>query len=126
MIAPLTAAEIAESFGVRVYTVGVGTEGMAPYPFKTPFGIKYQDVEVKIDEDMLKEIASMTGGKYFRATNNRKLEDIYIEIDQLEKSKIEVTEFRKKTERFLPIAIIGGILLLLEILLRNSVFRSIP
>lgn len=126
LVAPLTAAEIAESFGIRAYTIGVGSEGMAPYPFKTPFGIKYQNVEVRIDEDMLKEIASMTGGKYFRATNNKKLEDIYEEIDQLEKSKIEVTEFRKKTERFLPFAIIGGILLLLEILLRNSVFKSIP
>jgi len=126
LVAPLTASEIAESFGIRVYTIGVGTKGMAPYPFKTPYGIKYQNVEVKIDEDMLKKIASETGGKYFRATNNKNLEDIYMEIDQLEKSKIEVTEFRRKTERFLPFALLGGILLLLEILLRNTVFRSIP
>ncbi|MFH1319464.1 MAG: VWA domain-containing protein [Bacteroidota bacterium] len=126
LIAPLTAAEIARTFNIRVYTIGVGTRGQAPYPFKTPFGIKYQNVEVKIDEEMLKEIADMTDGKYFRATNKNKLEDIYEEIDQLEKSKIEVTEYRKKTEQFLPFALIAGILLLLEILLRNTVFRSIP
>ena len=83
-------------------------------------------IKKEIDEESLKKIANLTGGKYFRATNKKKLEDIYDEIDQLEKSKIEVTEFRKKTERFLPFAIIGGILLLLEILLRNTVFRSIP
>jgi len=125
-IAPLTAAEIATSFGIRVYTIGVGTIGMAPYPFRTPYGVKYQNIEVKIDEEMLMEIADMSDGKYFRATDNQKLEEIYEEIDNLEKSKIEVTEFSKKTEQFLPIAILAGLLLLLEMLLRTTLYRSIP
>src|SRR5690554_4842510 len=89
-IAPLTAAEIAKTFGIRVYTVGVGTIGTAPYPFQTPFGTQLRDVEVKIDENMLQEISNITGGQYFRATSNTKLQEIYDEIDQLEKSKIEV------------------------------------
>ena len=126
LIAPATAAEIAKSFGIRVYTIGVGTQGTAPYPFQTPYGIKYQEIEVKIDEVMLKEIAQLTGGQYFRAVNKSSLEDIYEEIDKLEKSKIEVTEFKKKTERFLPFAIFAGILVLLELLFRNTFFRSIP
>ncbi|MEX2380288.1 MAG: VWA domain-containing protein [Vicingaceae bacterium] len=125
-IPPLTAAEIAHEFGVRVYTIGVGTLGKAPYPFKTSFGTTaYQNVEVKIDETTLKEIAQMTGGKYFRATNNRSLAAIYDEIDQLEKSKIEVTEYRKKKEEFFPFALIAAILLLLEFTLKNTVYRSI-
>ena len=126
LIAPLTAAEIAKTFNIRAYTIGVGTKGLAPYPVQTPFGTQYQNMEVKIDEEVLKEIADMTGGKYFRATSKTKLENIYNEIDQLEKSKIEVTEYRKKTERFLPFALVAGIFLLLEVLLRNTVFRSIP
>ena len=93
MIPPITAAEIAQKFGIRVYTIGVGTEGFAPYPFQTPFGIQYQDVEVKIDEKTLQDIASLTEGKYFRATNNNSLKNIYKDIDELEKSKIEVTNF---------------------------------
>ena len=102
---PLTAAEIAEKFGIRVYTIGVGTEGFAPYPFQTPFGIQYQDVEVKIDEKTLQDIAILTDGKYFRATNNNSLKEIYKDIDALEKSKIEVTEFHKHSEEFLPFAL---------------------
>ena len=126
-IAPLTASEIASSFGVRVYTIGIGTKGMAPTPVaRNQRGYVYQQREVSIDEDLLKQIAANTGGMYFRATNNRSLEEIYSEIDQLEKSKIEVTEFRKKTERYLPLALLAGILVLLEILLRNTIFRSIP
>lgn len=125
-IPPLTAAEIAREFGVRVYTIGVGTIGKAPYPFKTSFGTTaYQNVEVKIDEPTMKEIAQMTGGKYFRATNNRSLAAIYDEIDQLEKSKIEVSEYRKKKEEFFPFAWIAAILLLLEFTLKNTVYRSI-
>jgi len=126
-IAPLTAAEIAASFGVRVYTIGIGTRGMA----MTPVGIDhtgyvFQNREVSIDEKLLQEIADYTGGKYFRATNNRSLSEIYTEIDALEKSKIEVTEYRRKTEQFLPFALLAGILVLLELLLRNTLFRSIP
>jgi len=105
MVPPLTAAEIAEKFGIRVYTIGVGTEGFAPYPFQTPFGIQYQDVEVKIDEKTLQDIATLTDGKYFRATNNNSLKEIYKDIDLLEKSKIEVTEFHKRSEEFLPFAL---------------------
>ena len=105
MLPPLTAAEIAEKFGIRVYTIGVGTEGFAPYPFQTPFGIQYQDVEVKIDEKTLQDIATLTDGKYFRATNNNSLKEIYKDIDLLEKSKIEVTEFHKRSEEFLPFAL---------------------
>ena len=126
-VAPVTASEIASSFGVRVYTIGIGTKGMAMTPVrKTERGFHYEQRKVSIDEELLKEIASNTGGRYFRATDNRTLEEIYTEIDKLEKSKIEVTEYRKKTEQFLPLALLAGILLVLELLLRNTFFRSIP
>ncbi|WP_316833424.1 VWA domain-containing protein [Pedobacter nutrimenti] len=123
-IPPLTAAEIARQMKVRVYTVGVGTKGYAPYPVKTPFGVQYQQVPVTIDEAMLSKIANITGGQYFRATNNQKLKQIYEQIDKLEKAKIDVTQYHKKTERFLPFALLAGILLLLEFLLKNTVFKS--
>lgn len=125
-IAPITAAEIARTFGIRVYTIGVGTVGMAPYPVQTPYGTQLRDIEVKIDEKMLQEIASLTDGKYFRATNNTKLEEIYKEIDQLEKSKIEVREFSRRSEEFLPFALAGILLLIASLFLRTTVFRSIP
>lgn len=125
-IPPITAAEIAKQFNVRVYTIGVGTIGTAPYPFKTPFGTtQYQSIPVKIDEKTLKSIAEITGGAYFRAINNEKLVEIYNEIDQLEKTKIEVTQYRKKTERFLPWALMGMIFIVLEFVLKNSIYRSI-
>lgn len=124
-IPPLTAAEIAREFGVRTYTIGLGSNGTAPYPFQSAFGTSYRNVEVKIDEKTLKEIAKMTGGKYYRATNNRSLAAIYEEIDQLEKSKIEVTEYRKKKEEFFPFALIGGIILLLQFVLANTVLKTI-
>lgn len=125
-IAPLTAAEIAHTFGIRVYTVGVGTIGTAPYPFKTAFGIQYQNVPVKIDEEVLREIANLTDGKYFRAINNAKLREIYKEIDLLEKSKIEVREVSRKTEEFFLWALIAMLLLSLEIILRLTVLRTNP
>jgi len=125
-IAPLTAAKIAEKFGVRVYTIGVGTKGYAPYPFKTPFGTTvFQDIEVQIDEETLQDIASVTNGKYFRATSNKALEEIYKEIDKLERSKIEVKEYHKKKEEFLLITLLAFSLLILEFLLKLSVFKSI-
>lgn len=125
-IPPITAAEIAKKFDVRVYTIGVGTIGTAPYPFKTPFGTtQYQNVPVKIDEKTLKSIADITGGQYFRAFDNSKLEEIYQEIDALEKTQIEVTQYRKKNERFLPWAIAAILLLLVEFSLNNSFFRRI-
>lgn len=125
-IDPVSAAEIASLYGIRIYTIGVGTIGTAPYPFETPFGIQYQNVEVKIDEALLQKISAMTDGKYFRAVNKQKLQEIYKEIDQLEKSKIDVTEFKRKKEEFFPFLLIALVLLGLEILLRQTVFRTIP
>ena len=125
-IPPLTAAEIAREFGVRTYTIGLGTNGMAPMPYNNGFGgTSYQNVEVKIDEKTMKEISQMTGGQYFRATNNRSLAAIYEEIDQLEKSKIEVTEYRKKKEEFFPFAVIAGLLFAIQFLLINTIFKTI-
>lgn len=126
VVAPFTAAEIAKKFGIRVYTIGVGTEGFAPYPFQTPFGIQYQDVEVQIDEKTLQDIASVTDGKYFRATNNSKLKEIYKDIDKLEKSKIEVTEFHKRSEEFLRFALPALFLLLFGFILETSYLKQIP
>lgn len=125
-IAPETAGEIAKTFGIRVYTIGVGTRGMAPYPFKTPFGIQYQNIEVQIDEAVLKQIASETDGKYFRATNSSKLKEIYNEIDKLEKTKIDVTEFHNYTEEFYPWAIAAALILLVDIILRYTLFKKLP
>lgn len=125
-IAPLTAAEMARTFGMRVYTIGVGTLGTAPYPFQTAFGVQYQNIPVRIDEDVLKEIANLTGGQYFRATHAEKLRTIYDEINQLETSKIEVREVSQKTEEFTWLALLALGLLLIEILLRTTIFRSNP
>ena len=125
-IAPVTAAEIAKAFGVRVYTIGVGTHGEAPYPFRTPMGIRYQNVPVDIDEPTLKQIASITGGQYFRATDNSSLKSIYEEIDQMEKTKISVQQYSKKQEEYKFWALLVFALLLLELLLRNTLLRNIP
>lgn len=124
-IAPATAADIAKTYGIRVYTIGVGTQGMAPYPVQTPFGMQYQDMQVEIDEGLLKDISSKTGGKYFRATDNDKLVQVYNEIDKLEKSKIDVKQFTRKDEKFLVPALIAFIMLAVEILLRHTVYRSL-
>jgi len=124
-IAPATSADIAKTFGIRVYTIGVGTQGMAPYPVQTPYGIQYQNMPVEIDENILREIASKTGGKYFRATDNEKLVQVYAEIDKLEKSKIDVRQFTRKEEKFLIPAIIAMIALALEMILRITVYRNI-
>ena len=125
VVAPFTAAEIAKQFGIRVYTIGVGTEGFAPYPFQTPFGVQYQDVEVQIDEETLQNIATVTDGKYFRATNNSKLKEIYKDIDKLEKSKIEVTEFHKRSEEFSNFAIPAFIILLFGFILEKTYLKQI-
>ena len=125
-IAPVTAAEIAETFGVRVYTIGVGTQGEAPYPIPTAFGVQYQNIPVEIDEAVLKQIAATTGGQYFRATDNASLKEIYSEIDKMEKTKISVQEFSKKQEEYKNWAILIFVLLLLELFLRNTVLKSIP
>ncbi len=123
---PRSAAEIAKLYGIRIYTVGVGTIGKAPYPVQTPFGIQTQMVDVNIDEPLLMEIAKMTDGKYFRATNNAKLRAIYQEIDKLEKSKIDVTEFRKKKDEYIPLVLLAFALLGLEVLLRYLWLKNIP
>ena len=113
-IAPVTAAEIAKTFGVRVY------------PFQTAFGVQYQNIPVEIDEATLKQIASTTGGQYFRATDNASLKEIYSEIDQMEKTKISVQEYSKKQEEYKNWALLVFALLLVEILLRNTLLRNIP
>jgi len=124
-IAPVTAAGIAKTFGIRVYTIGVGTQGMAPYPVQTPYGIQYQDMPVEIDEAVLKEISETTGGKYFRATDNDKLIQVYNEIDKLEKSKIDVRQFNRKEEKYFVPALLAFCLLALEILIKNTLFKNL-
>jgi len=125
-IDPITAADIAKTFGIRVYTIGIGTKGKAPYPFQTAYGIQYQNIDVVIDEQPLRQIASITGGEYYRATNNSKLKSIYNEIDKLEKTKMRVHEYSKKNEEYRDFAIAALLLLLLEIILRNTVLRRLP
>ena len=124
-VAPETAADIAKTFGIRVYTIGVGTQGTAPYPVQTPFGMQYQNMPVEIDEALLKDIAGKTGGKYYRATDNNKLEQVYQEIDKLEKSKIDVKQFSRREEKYLVPAMIAFILLALEMILRQTVYKNL-
>jgi len=125
-IDPATAAEIAATFNIRVYSIGVGTHGTAPYPVKTPFGIQYHPMPVEIDEDMLRQVSALTGGQYFRATNNRALKEIYEKIDEMEKTRVEVTEFHRYSELFYSWLLAAIALLLCELLLRVFVFRKIP
>ena len=125
-IAPVTAAEIAASFGIRVYTIGVGTMGEALYPIQTYLGVEYVSMPVEIDEASLKQIASATGGQYFRATDNNSLHQIYEEIDQLEKVKLKVESFTQKEELFPPYLWAALILLFVALLLRCTLFRRMP
>ena len=125
-LSPMTAAEIAKSFGIRVYTIGVGTNKVAPYPMPVAGGVQYINIPVEIDTKMLQDIASATEGDFYRATNNKELQQIYKEIDKLEKSKLNVKKFSKRYEAYQPFAIAAVILLLLEILLRITVFRKLP
>ena len=124
-IAPSTAADIAKTFGIRVYTIGVGTQGSAPYPVQTPYGIQYQNMPVEIDEAILKEISGKTGGRYFRATDNNKLVQVYAEIDKLEKSKIDVRQFTRREEKFLLPSIIAFVMLSLQILAQVTIYKNI-
>ncbi len=124
-ITPQMAAEIAKTYGVRVYTIGVGAMGTAPYPMMTPFGVRVVDVEVEIDEPLLKEIASSTGGTYFRATDNTKLMQIYDEINEMEKVKVTVDSFPVYTEEYRRFAIWALVAFLLEIVLRIFAARRI-
>ncbi|HHW81420.1 MAG TPA: VWA domain-containing protein [Bacteroidales bacterium] len=125
-IAPLTAADLARSYGIRVYTIGVGTQGVAPTPVQTPFGIRIQNVEVDIDEKTLTEIASITGGQYFRAEDNEGLSSIYDEIDEMEKYLINVQNVTRKKELYLPFALLVLSLIFIELILRRTWLRSIP
>lgn len=125
-IDPKIASELAVEYGIKVYTIGLGTNGMA----LSPIGIKqnkqfqYGRVQVEIDEDLLKEIADATGGKYFRATNNKKLVEIYNEINKLEKTEIEEFKFYNYEEKYRPLVILAGLLLCLELIFRVTIFRS--
>lgn len=124
-IAPQTAAEIAKNYGIRVYTIGVGANGMAPYPVMTPWGVELQQVKVEIDEDLLKGIAQTTGGRYFRATDNTKLAEIYAEINKMEKARTTVDSFPVYKDLFQKYAVPALVLLLLELLL-SLLIRRLP
>ena len=126
-IPPLTAKELAKATGVKVYTIGVGTEGFAQTPMQTQAGtVVMQKEKVNIDEKLLTQIATETGGKYFRAKDNESLKNIYTEIDKLEKSRIEVTALKRYSEKFFPFAIAALALLLTEIVLRFTLFKKFP
>lgn len=126
-IAPLMAADIAADMGIKVYTIGVGTRGKAPYPVVDMFGnMSFQPMDVEIDEKTLEGIAERTGGRYFRATDNDKLQSIYDEINQLEKSKVEVTDYTVYHERFLALLLAALGVLLLEFVFSNIILKRIP
>ena len=125
-IDPKIASELAVEYGIKVYTIGLGTNGMALSPISiNPNGsFRYGRQQVEIDEDLLREIADVTGGKYFRATNNKKLAEIYNEINKLEKTEIEEKKYYNYEEKYRPLVLLAGLLLLLELILRNTMFRS--
>jgi Ca-activated chloride channel family protein len=124
---PVTAAKVAKAFNIRIYTIGAGKRGEALYPYNDPiFGKRYQRVPVQIDEELLTQVADITGGQYFRATDKTSLEQIYAEIGEMEKTKIEVKEYTRYSELFLPYILAALFLLLLEIVLSNTKFRKLP
>lgn len=125
-ISPLTAAQIAHSLGIRVYTIGVGTNKVAPYPMSVGGTTQYVNIPVEIDTKTLSDIAAITEGNFYRATNNQQLKQIYRDIDKLEKTKMNVTKYSKRYEAFQPFALLAVVCLLLELLLRNTVLRRIP
>lgn len=125
-ISPMTAAEMAKSFGIRVYTIGVGTNGTAPYPVQTALGKQYVNMAVEIDENVLRQIAQTANGQYYRATSNSKLKEVYEEIDKLERTKLQVKEFSKNQEEYQPLAFALLLCLLLSIVLKQTVLRTIP
>jgi Ca-activated chloride channel homolog len=126
LIDPATAKEIAKTFGIKVYTIGVGTEGYAPQPYNTPLGVQTQMVKVTIDEKLMRQIADETGGKYFRAKDNNELSAIYTDIDKLEKSKVAISSIARFTEKFFPFVMAALAFLFLEVLLRFTVFKKFP
>ncbi len=125
-ITPAMASEIAKTYGIRVYTIGVGANGEAPYPVQTPWGIELRNLPVEIDEDLLKEVSRQTGASYFRATDNTKLAEIYAEINKMEKTRTSVESFPVYKELFHRYAVAALILLLLELLLRAVFLRRLP
>jgi Ca-activated chloride channel family protein len=125
-IDPVTAANIAQTYGIRMYTIGVGTQGEAPYPVMTPFGKRYQNIPVDVDEKTLQQIAGLTRGQYFRATNNRTLKQIFAEIDEMEKTRIEVKAYRSYTELFYDWALIGLVAALIEFVMSGTYLRKLP
>lgn len=125
-LSPMTAAQIAKSLGIRVYTIGVGTNKVARYPMPVAGGVQYVNIPVEIDTKTLSDIAAATQGNFYRATNNQQLKQIYKDIDKLEKSKMDIKKFSKRYEAYQPFALVAILLLLLEILLRTTVFRRIP
>ncbi|MBQ9583791.1 MAG: VWA domain-containing protein [Bacteroidales bacterium] len=125
-IAPETAAEIASTYGIRVYTIGVGAKGEAPYPVQTPWGVQVQNMKVEIDEALLQKIAETTGGKYFRATDNTKLMEIYSEINKMEKNRTTVDSFPVYSERYMLFALLALAALVLELVLKYLVIKKLP
>lgn len=125
-ITPQTAADIAKTYGIRVYTIGVGANGTAPYPVITPWGVQMQDVEVEIEEDLLKGIAETTGGRYFRATDNTKLSEIYSEINKMEKARTTIDSFPVYKELFMDFALVALICLLLEVVFNAFILKRLP
>jgi len=125
-ISPLTSAQIAKSLGIRVYTIGVGTNKVAPYPMPVAGGVQYVNIPVEIDSKTLKNIAETTDGNYYRATSNNQLKQIYKDIDKLEKSKMDMKKYSKFYEAYQPFAIIALLILFCEVILRTVVFRRIP
>lgn len=125
-LSPMTAAEIAKSFGVRVYTIGVGTNKLAPYPMPVAGGVQYVNIPVEIDTKTLRDIAHATDGNFYRATNTRELHEIYKEIDQLEKTKLNVKKFSKRYEIYQPFVLIAFLMLVADLLLRLTLLRRIP
>ncbi|MFZ4058895.1 MAG: vWA domain-containing protein [Ferruginibacter sp.] len=126
LIGPANAKEIAKAFGVKVYTIGVGTDGYAPFPVQTELGVIIQQQKVTIDEKLLNIIATETGGKYFRAKDNAGLENIYTAIDGLEKSKVDISTLTRYSERFVVFLIVALLILCIEFLLRFTVFKKFP
>lgn len=126
-VAPNTAAQLAKTLGIKVYTIGIGTEGVAPYPTVDAWGnINYVDVEVEIDEEVLKDIANETGGKYFRATSNDKLKSIYDEINALEKTEIDIENFISYQEQFFIFLLFAIVLLIIEVMIKHLYLKQIP
>lgn len=125
-ISPLTAAQIASRLGIRVYTIGVGTNKVAPYPMPVAGGVQYVNMPVDIDTGTLRQIASITDGNFYRATNTQQLKSIYKDIDKLEKTKMDVKKYSNKYEAYQPFALLAVLLLALQLLLSNTWLRRIP